>query len=37
MTGASEKQADAFLKKTNWNIQNAINLFFDEGTIPEKK
>lgn len=36
-TGASEKQAITFLNRAKWNIQNAINIFFDEGTQPEKE
>lgn len=37
MTGASQSQADKFLARTNYNFQNAINLFFDEGAVPEVK
>ena len=37
MTSASESQAEKFLKRTKWNFQEAINLFFDEGTVAEKK
>lgn len=37
MTGGSQTQAENFLSRTNYNFQNAINLFFDEGTVPEIK
>lgn len=37
MTGASQGQAESFLARTNYNFQNAINLFFDEGAVPEIK
>jgi hypothetical protein len=24
------------LQKAKWNLQNAVNIFFDEGAVPEK-
>ena len=35
MTGASEKQANKYLGKAKWNLQNALNLYYDDGGEPE--
>ena len=34
-TQASQKQSTEYLTRSKWNLQNAINLFFDEGAMPE--
>lgn len=36
-TEASEKQAINYLTNAKWNIQNAINKFFDDGAVPERE
>ena len=36
-TEASEKQAITYLNNAKWNIQNAINKFFDDGAMPERE
>lgn len=36
-TEASEKQAINYLNNAKWNIQNAINKFFDDGAMPERE
>lgn len=35
MTGASEKQANNYLTKNKWNLQNALNMYYDDGCEPE--
>lgn len=35
MTGCSQKQATALLTRAKWNVQDAVNIFFDEGILPE--
>lgn len=36
-TEASEKQSITYLNNAKWNIQNAINKFFDDGAMPERE
>ena len=35
LTGASDKQAERYLSKAKGNMQNAINLYFDDGGVAE--
>ena len=37
MTEGSQKQAKAYLTRSKWNIQAAINAFFDDGAVPERE
>lgn len=34
-TSASQKQAIAYLLRRKWDVQAAVNSFFDDGTEPE--
>ena len=34
LTGCSEKQASNLLESAKWNMQEAINKFYDQGILP---
>ena len=37
MTEGSKKQAEGYLARHKWNIQTAVNAFYDDGAIPERE
>ena len=37
MTEASKKQATNYLARNKWNLQSAVNAFYDDGAVPERE